>query len=710
MALVVQKYGGSSVSDAERIRRVAERIVETKKQGNDVVVVVSAMGDTTDDLLDLAKQVCPAPPAREMDMLLTAGERISNALVAMAIDSLGAQARSFTGSQAGVITTGTHGNAKIIDVTPGRLRSALDEGLIVLVAGFQGVSQDSKDVTTLGRGGSDTTAVALAAALNADVCEIYTDVDGIFTADPRIVPNAQRLDTVSFEEMLELAACGAKVLMLRCVEYARRYNVPIHVRSSYSDKPGTIRDRIDRGHPHGRRHPHRSRPRPQRGEGDRRRPPRRSGLRRQGVPRGRRRRREHRHGAAEHLQDRGRQDRHHVHLLARQRARRGGEADRRCRTRSASPRCSTTITSARCRWSARACAAIPASPRSSARRWPRSGVNIDLISTSEIRISVLIKDTELDKAVVALHEAFGLGGDEEAVVYAGTGRLSDDDGQHRCSRRDRAGRPGDANAAGGARLSRRPAVRFFASARSQGKKLPFRGQEIEVEDAETADPARPGHRGVLRGRDDVAGAGAAVRRRGRDRHRQLVGVAQGPRRAAGGQRGQLRRDARNRPERHHRQPELHDHGRDAGAQAAARRGRAGADDRVDVPGGVRQRAGRRAGAVRSGPRGGRRQRAAGARRLARWSSRAPNKYVAPIAFNVVPLAGSLVDDDSGETDEDQKLRNESRKILGIPDLLVSGTCVRVPVYTGHSLSINAEFARPLSVERARELLADGARA
>ncbi|HTY28256.1 MAG TPA: aspartate kinase, partial [Mycobacterium sp.] len=229
MALVVQKYGGSSVADAERIRRVAERIVETKKQGNDVVVVVSAMGDTTDELLDLARQVCPAPPPRELDMLLTAGERISNALVAMAIESLGAHARSFTGSQAGVITTGTHGNAKIIDVTPGRLRTALDEGQIVLVAGFQGVSQDSKDVTTLGRGGSDTTAVALAAALNADVCEIYTDVDGIFTADPRIVPNARRLDTVSFEEMLEMAACGAKVLMLRCVEYARRYNVPIHV-------------------------------------------------------------------------------------------------------------------------------------------------------------------------------------------------------------------------------------------------------------------------------------------------------------------------------------------------------------------------------------------------------------------------------------------------------------------------------------------------
>lgn len=239
MALVVQKYGGSSVANADRIRRVAERIVATKKQGNDVVVVVSAMGDTTDDLMDLAQQVCPAPP-RELDMLLTAGERISNALVAMAIESLGAQARSFTGSQAGVITTGTHGNAKIIDVTPGRLQAALDEGRVVLVAGFQGVSQDTRDVTTLGRGGSDTTAVALAAALRADVCEIYTDVDGIFSADPRIVHNARKLDTVTFEEMLEMAACGAKVLMLRCVEYARRYNIPVHVRSSYSENPGTV--------------------------------------------------------------------------------------------------------------------------------------------------------------------------------------------------------------------------------------------------------------------------------------------------------------------------------------------------------------------------------------------------------------------------------------------------------------------------------------
>src|SRR5687768_7202835 len=198
------------------------------------------MGDTTDELIDLAEQVSPLPPPRELDMLLTAGERISMALLAMAVGNLGHEARSFTGSQAGVITDSSHGKAKIIDVTPGRIQAALTEGAIAIVAGFQGVSQDSKDVTTLGRGGSDTTAVALAAALNADVCEIYTDVDGIFTADPRIVPNAKHLDTVSFEEMLELAACGAKVLMLRCVEYARRYDVPIHVRSSYTDKPGTL--------------------------------------------------------------------------------------------------------------------------------------------------------------------------------------------------------------------------------------------------------------------------------------------------------------------------------------------------------------------------------------------------------------------------------------------------------------------------------------
>ena len=244
MGLVVQKYGGSSVADAERIKRVAERIVATRKAGNEVVVVVSAMGDTTDELLDLAKQVAILPPPRELDMLLTSGERISMALLAMAVANLGAKARSFTGSQAGVLTDSTHGRARIIDVTPGRIRSALDEGAVAIVAGFQGVSHDTKDITTLGRGGSDTTAVALAAALGADICEIYTDVDGVFTADPRLVPTARKIQKIAYEEMLELAASGAKILHLRCVEYARRFNMPIHVRSSFSQLEGTYVTRI----------------------------------------------------------------------------------------------------------------------------------------------------------------------------------------------------------------------------------------------------------------------------------------------------------------------------------------------------------------------------------------------------------------------------------------------------------------------------------
>jgi aspartate kinase len=248
VALVVQKYGGSSVADADGIKRVAQRIVASRKAGHTVVVVVSAMGDTTDELRDLANQVSPLPPGRELDMLLTAGERISMALLAMAIANLGLEGRSFTGSQAGIITDSAHGNARIIDVTPGRIQSALDAGAIPIVAGFQGVSQDSKDITTMGRGASDTTAVALAAALGADFCEIYTDVDGIFTADPRLVPDARHIPSISYEEMLEMAASGAKVLMLRCVEYARRYGIPVHVRSSFSNRQGTwVTDAITTG-------------------------------------------------------------------------------------------------------------------------------------------------------------------------------------------------------------------------------------------------------------------------------------------------------------------------------------------------------------------------------------------------------------------------------------------------------------------------------
>ena len=238
MAVIVQKYGGTSVRDATRIQRVAERIVAAAEEGQKVCVVVSAMGDTTDELLDLAAQISVAPHARELDMLLTAGERISMALLSMAIIERGREAISFTGSQAGIVTDTAHGKARIVDVRARRVLEALDAGRIAIVAGFQGVSTEF-DVTTLGRGGSDTTAVALAAALGADVCEIYTDVDGVFTADPRIVPEARKLHAVSYEEMLELSACGAKVLMVRCVEYARNYGVLVHVRSSFTKSDGT---------------------------------------------------------------------------------------------------------------------------------------------------------------------------------------------------------------------------------------------------------------------------------------------------------------------------------------------------------------------------------------------------------------------------------------------------------------------------------------
>lgn len=421
MALVVQKYGGSSVSDAARIRSVAERIVETKRQGNDVVVVVSAMGDTTDELLDLAEQVNPDPPDREMDMLLTSGERISNALVAMAISTLGEQAQSFTGSQAGVITTSSHGKAKIIDVTPGRVRSALDDGKIVLVAGFQGVAQDTKDVTTLGRGGSDTTAVALAAALDADVCEIYTDVDGIYTADPRIVPDARHLSNVSFEEMLEMAACGAKVLMLRCVEYARRYNVPVHVRSSYSDKTGTmvsgsmedipVEEAILTGVAHDRSEAQVT----IFGIDDK---PGYAGKIFRAV------------ANAEINIDMVLQNISEVQTgktditftLPKEL---GPVALEELGALKDEIGFSEIVLDENIGKVSLVGAGMKSHPGVTAtfcEALAEAGVNIELISTSEIRISVLIRDTDLDAAVAALHERFKLGGEETATVYAGTGR------------------------------------------------------------------------------------------------------------------------------------------------------------------------------------------------------------------------------------------------------------------------------------------------
>ena len=421
MALIVQKYGGSSLESAERIRRVAERIVATKKQGHDVVVARSAMGDTTDDLLDLAAQVNPVPPAREMDMLLTAGERISNALVAMAIASFGAEAQSFTGSQAGVLTTERHGNARIVDVTPGRVRDALDQGKICLVAGFQGVNKDTRDVTTLGRGGSDTTAVALAAALGADVCEIYSDVDGVYTADPRLVPDAQKLNQLSFEEMLELAASGSKILVLRSVEYARAFNVPIRVRSSYSNDPGTLVSGSMEDIP--------MEEAVLTGVATDNSEAKLSVL---GIP--------DNPGEAAKVFRVLADAEINIDMVIQNIS---SLADNRTDITFTCPRadgpravellmrlqndgtCRNVLYDDQIGKVSLVGAGMRSHPGVTAtfcEALRDAGVNIELINTSEIRISVLIRETDLAKSAKALHEAFELGGDKQAVVYAGTGR------------------------------------------------------------------------------------------------------------------------------------------------------------------------------------------------------------------------------------------------------------------------------------------------
>jgi aspartate kinase len=422
VGLVVQKYGGSSVADAERIKRVAERIVATSREGNEVVVVVSAMGDTTDELIDLAQQIVPAPAGREYDMLLTAGERISMALLAMAINSLGGKAESFTGSQAGVLTTSVHGKARIVNITPGRVRSSLDAGNVAIVAGFQGVSPDTKDITTLGRGGSDTTAVALAAAMDADVCEIYTDVDGVFSADPRIVPNARRLDTVTYEEMLELAACGAKILHLRSVEYGRRYGVPIHVRSSFSNKPGTVvaghmedlavEDAIISGVAHDRSEVK---------------------VTVVGVP--------DKPGEAAAIFTELATAEINLDMIVQNISTGGtGRTDVSFTLPATDgPTAVAALRKVQDRVGfenvlyddhigklSLVGAGMRSHPGVSAKFFAalaEAGINVEMISTSEIRISVVCRDTDLDEAVRVVHDAFDLGSDqEEAVVYGGTGR------------------------------------------------------------------------------------------------------------------------------------------------------------------------------------------------------------------------------------------------------------------------------------------------
>ena len=421
MGLVVHKYGGSSVADAASVRRVAQRIVDTVKNGDDVAVVVSAMGDTTDELIELAEQVSPNPPARELDMLLTAGERISMAVLAMAIADLGYQARSYTGSQAGLITTAAHGSAKIIDVTPGRITQAISEGAIPIVAGFQGVSQDTKDVTTLGRGGSDTTAVALAAALNAASCEIYTDVDGIFTADPRIAPKARHVPIITYEEMLELAANGAKVLHLRCVEYARRSGTRLRVRSSFTDSLGTLVTTAEEL------------------EGAAVEAPIISGV-------------AHDLGEAKITIAGVRDEPGRAALVFEILATADINIDMIVQNVSAAGITDITFTLpmsdgdkamavlrgnkneigyetlayddqvAKVSLVGAAMRSHPGVSATTFRALADAGINVEMISTSEIRISVVVRAEDVTRAVQAIHAAFGLDADGEAVVYAGTGR------------------------------------------------------------------------------------------------------------------------------------------------------------------------------------------------------------------------------------------------------------------------------------------------
>ncbi len=429
MTLVVQKYGGSSLADADGIKRVAQRIVATRKAGHGVVVVVSAMGDTTDELHDLALEVSPLPPGRELDMLLTAGERISMALVAMAIANLGFEARSFTGSQAGMITDSTHGKARIIDVTPGRISSALDDGAIPIVAGFQGVSQDSKDVTTLGRGGSDTTAVALAAALGAQMCEIYTDVDGIFTADPRIVPGARRIPRISYEEMLEMAACGAKVLHLRCVEYARHYKMPIHVRSSFSSREGTwVVEPATAAGTAGQRENAVDQPIITGVAHDRS----EATITVTGIP--------DKVGAAAKIFRTIASSSINIDMIVQSTSRTTGRADISFTLPRQDGQAAMTalrgiqdeigfeslIFDDRIGKISLIGAGMRSHPGVSADFFGAladSGINIRMISTSEIRISAVVDAADLDSAVTSTHRAFGLDdGSAEAVVYGGTGR------------------------------------------------------------------------------------------------------------------------------------------------------------------------------------------------------------------------------------------------------------------------------------------------
>ena len=407
MGRIVQKYGGSSVADAESIKRVARRIARTRAEGHDVIIVISAMGDTTDELMDLALKVSPQPKSRELDMLLTTGERQSAALLAMALSDLGIDAVSYTGSQAGILTTPTHGNARIIDITPGRVVRSIEEGSVVIVAGFQGVAQSTKDVTTLGRGASDTTAV-----------------DGVYTADPRITPSAQRIAEIGYEEMMELAASGAKILHLRCVEYARRENVKVHVRSSFSDKPGTwlkpqeevkkgksMEEAIITGVAHDRSE---------------------AKITIIGVP--------DQVGAAAAIFQAISDADINIDMIVQNvsrlsdvktdisftlpmsEGRKGIEALEAIKERTGFDEVLYDDQIGKVSIVGVGMRSHPGVTTTFFKALAAEDVNLQMISTSEIRISVVVGADEVDRAVRSAHAAFGLDDEEKAVVYAGTGR------------------------------------------------------------------------------------------------------------------------------------------------------------------------------------------------------------------------------------------------------------------------------------------------
>lgn len=430
MALIVQKYGGSSVADPESIKRVAKRIVETHNAGNNVVVIVSAMGDTTDDLIDLAASVVETEPVkREMDLLLSVGERISMTLLAMAVTDAGVNAHSYTGSQAGLLTDPVYGKAQIVGVTPGRIEEVLEKGEIAIIAGFQGVNRETKDVTTLGRGGSDTTAVAFAAALGADVCEIYSDVDGVFTADPRVVSTAHKLDYLTYEETLEMAAHGAKILHLRAVEYARRYGVPLHVRSSFSNKEGTwIVDEATRNRMVAKFEGNNEAPIIAGVSHDKS----QAKITVVNVP--------NVAGSAAKLfaavanagvnidmivQNIPVDDPRVANISFTTQVSDVPEAVAVLEKQKEKIGFEKILQDEGVGIISLVGAGMRTNPGVSADLFDalsRAGVSIDLISTSEIRISVVVKLEDLDKAITAVHTAFGLDTEGEAIVYGGTGR------------------------------------------------------------------------------------------------------------------------------------------------------------------------------------------------------------------------------------------------------------------------------------------------